>query len=244
MQQFRIRPDAFGALRKKVLMRSIPIMLIAASAGAIIPLINSKEKASDTSFLFFFIPIIIGVMGFSIWNALKKQQKLLESYLLTIDGNVITREQLNTEEITIYFHEVKEIVRGNQGSLAIKGFDKTEIIYVPIHIERYGELEALLGEIKPITAPSTSASLLQKLSPLLSLVGIALMLTVYMASNKIVVGIAGTLCIALLCYSIYEVRRSKNIDKRTKNRIWIVLIVMASILFSMGMKLIAPDGSF
>ncbi len=244
MQQFRIRPDAFVELRKKVLMRSIPIMLIAASAGAVIPLINSQEKASDASFLFIFIPIIIGVMGFSIWNSLKKQQKLLESYLLTIDGNVITREQLNTEEITIYFHEVKEIIRGNQGALAIKGFDKTEIIYVPTHIERYGELEALLSQIKPITAPSATASLLQKVSPFLSLVGIGLMLTVYLASNKILVTIAGTLFLGLLGYSFYEVRRNKNIDKKTKNRIWFALVVALSIIATMYMKLTMPDGSF
>jgi hypothetical protein len=241
MQQFKIRPDGFAEIRKKMLVRIIPILLIAVAVGTAMPLINSKEKEIDFGFLPFFIPVIIGVMGYSFWNAIKKQQKLYNSYVLTIEENVITREQLNTEEVTIYFHEVKEIIRHKAGGLAIKGFDATDIIYIPVQIERYNELEALLQQIKPITAPTASNALLQKLMPFLSLAGIGLMLTVYVASNKIIVGIAGTLCLVLLGWSIYQVRRSKSIDKKTKNRFWVVFIVMASILVTMVMKLMAPE---
>lgn len=243
MQQFRIRPNGFAEIRKKILIRVIPVMVLALAAGIISSQINAQEKAADVNILPFFIPFIVGVMGFTVWRSLKKQQKLLESYVLTIDENVITREQLNTEEITIYFHEVKEIIKNNVGGIAIKGFDKTDVILIPAQIEKHAELEALLSQVKPITAPNASVSLLNKLSPLLSLAGIGLMLTVYLASNKIIVGIAGTLGIALLGYSIYEVRRNKNIDKRTKNRVWVVLIVLASILTTMIIKLMAPAGS-
>lgn len=217
-------------------------MLIALVAGIAIPeMAAKKSSATEVSILPFIIPVTIVVMGYATWSGLRKQQKLLESYVLTIDGNVITREQFNTEEVTIYFHEVKEIIRNNKGSIAIRGFDATDIIYIPAYIERPAELEALLSEIKPITGLSNAASTLQKVSPFLSLVNVGLLVTVYMTSNKIVVGAAGALLLGLTMWSYYRVRKSKNIERRTKNRLWLVLLLCFFVLITVILKLMAPE---
>jgi hypothetical protein len=239
MQEFRIRPDGFAVIRKRTLLWGIPFTVISASAGILIA--RTAWDSQDTYSLLIPIAIVGAVIIFSLFRGLKKQKKLLESFRLTIEDNVITREQLNTEELTIYFHEIKEITKSKAGSLFIKGLDKTDIICVPPEIENKAVLESLLNEVKPITPRSVAASRKQKLMPLLSLAFTGLMVTVYLATNKILVGTAAVLVIAGIIWSIYTIRKSKNIDNKTKGRIWIYFILIAAILVSAGLKIFGPE---
>lgn len=240
-QQFRVRPDGFAEIRKRILIRAIPVLLIAITLGLVISQVNNQDKETDINILPFFIPAVVLIAGLSLRSGLNKQKKLLESYLLTIDDNVITRQQLSTPEITIYFHEVKEILKNQRGGIAIKGFDATDIIYIPAQIERYAELETLLNQVKPVTAPGAATSALAKiLSPIISLSGLVLLGIVYLVENKIAVGIAGTGCIILMSWSLIQIQRSKNVDTKTKKRRWILLIVIFAVLAIMFLKLAAP----
>jgi hypothetical protein len=78
---------------------------------------------------------------------------------------------------------------------------------------------------------------MQKFSTLFSLLTLGLMATVYLAKNKVAVGVSGTALLALLGYSFLEVRRSRNIDGKTKKGMWWLLLVIASILAVMYVKL-------
>jgi hypothetical protein len=229
MQEYKIGPAALSAITKKSMIRVIPIMVIAVAIGLLVPQLGNKGASFDSSFL-LIIPFFVLFLGFSLYRGLNKQKKLLASYRLTIEGNVITREQLNTEEITIYFHEIKEIIKTSPGTLTIKGFDKTDVIYVPVQIDNFDKLEAFLSELKPITLPDAAASRKQKLKPLLSLVVLGLMITVYVSFNKILVSAAALLFSAAVIWSIYEIRKSKNVDSRTKRGVWVYLLVLASVL--------------
>ena len=63
------------------------------------------------------------------------------------------------------------------------------------------------------------------------------MLCVYALNNKIIVGIAGVTLVVLMTWSFIKIRRSKNVDIKTKKSMWWILIVLASVIAVMFFKL-------
>ena len=231
MQEFRIRPDAYAKLRKKAwLFYGIVLLLTVGIAVTTISIKSDSSIMNDLPPLFISVGVAAALISFSIFRGMKKQKIFLQNYRLTIEENVITREMPNTEELTIYFHEIKEITRFKKGSLAIKGFDKTDIIYVPRQITNYEEFVTQLNAIKPIAPLQGAASIRRKLAPVLSLVFIALLITVYTATNKILVVIAGILVTAGLVWWIIEMRRNKNISNDVKKKWWIYVLFLLMVV--------------
>ncbi len=219
-----------------MLIRTLPIMLIAVTVGIVISSINAKDKAADVNVLPFLIPFIAVAVGFGLYRGVNRQKTLFDSYTLTITNNLITREQFNTPTISIYFNDIKEIAKHKDGSFTIKGKDATDLIGVPPQIDNYSQLETTLQNIQPITAKD-SVSFLQKYQSLTGLLTVGLMLCVYTVNNKIVVALTGTTLVALMIWSFIKIRSSKNIDSKTKRSVWWVLLVLASVIAVMISKL-------
>ncbi|WP_315819095.1 hypothetical protein [Paraflavitalea speifideaquila] len=177
------------------------------------------------------------MMAFSIYRSVNRQKKLFATYTLTINDNVITRQMHNTPEIAIYFHEVKQIIKSMEGGFTIMGADPADIIIVPVQVENYAELEALLNQVKPVIAPPASLSVIQKFKPLLSLAAAGSMVAVFASDNKIVVSVAGILGLCLLGWTFFYLSRSKNIDQKTRSSRWAFLLVMIAIIAIMVVKL-------
>ena len=211
-------------------------MLIAVTVGITISSINSKDKTAEVNVLPIIIPFIAVVVGFGLYRGVNRQKGLFESYQLTLTNNLITREQLNTPTISIYFNDIKEIVKNKNGSFIVKGKDPTDLIMIPAQIDNYSDLEKTLNEIKQI-ATQLDKSFLQKYSIALTMLTLGLMFCVYTLTNKIFVAVCGTILVGILSWSFYEVRKSKNIDAKTKRGMWWVLIVLASIIGVVIMKL-------
>jgi hypothetical protein len=236
MQQFKVRQDGFREIRKQLLIRAVPIMLVSATAGVVISSINSKNKESDINVLPFMIPFIVMAVGIGLYRGLKRQKNLFESFTLTLLNNLITREQLNTPTVSIYFNEIKEIRKNRNGTLTVRGKNPTDIIHIPTQIENYSELELLLNKIIPITVRKKEP-ILEKYPTLLSFLVLGLMFCVYTTTNRIVVAISGTLLTPLMVWGFYDTRRSKNIDSKTRRFSWWILLVLLSIIGVMVVKL-------
>lgn len=237
MQQFRIKPNGFAAVRKKMIRRVIPTMLIALIGGIVVTYFNTQGKMGDSNVLPFIIPFFIIVMAFSLFRSINRQKKLFESYTLTIEDNVITRQMVNTPEITIYFHEVKEIIKSMEGGFTIKGLEPSDIIIIPIQVENYAELEALLNQVKAVIAPPASLYILQKGRIFLSLASAGAMVAIFVSDNKIVVSIAGILGLCMIGWTFFYLSRSKNVDKKTRSSRWTFLLLMIAIIAIMIVKL-------
>jgi hypothetical protein len=236
MQTFKLERDGLG---KKILLRSLPSILVILIVVTVMDVINGDfiNLSRPVTYIpqLVFFPCLI---GFSLWWGIKKQKKLMESYELTISDKLICREQLNTPDISILVTEVVEIVKHPKGGFTIKGSRNNGTIIIPVHIEHYDELEAVLQQIHPI-ATKSNLVYLQKLRPLIGILGGGLMICVYTVNNKAVVGIAGSLATALMVWRLVRTQKDKNIDRNTKNRAWITLLVIASIVVSTILKLIA-----
>lgn len=226
---FKIKENGFNEIRKKSLLRTIPIALIALCGGLAISHFNINGQSSDVNVLPVLIPIMFGAMTFGLILGNKRQKKIFNSYELTIDNERIIRKQNLTPDIKIKFNEIKEIIKNKNGSLSIKGTNLNNTIGVPSQIENMIEIESRLSKVIEITAIDKQ-SLKQKFSWVLPLLSLGLMMIVYIAKNKILVGTAGILLTFVVIYSFVVTQKSKHVDKKTKIGMWLILIVLFSII--------------
>tara|TARA_B100000683_G_C12286530_1_gene472141 strand:+ start:55 stop:777 length:723 start_codon:yes stop_codon:yes gene_type:complete len=227
--KFKIKENGFDEVRKKMILRTIPIALIAACGGLAISHFNTNGQSSDVNVLPFVIPIIIGAMAFGLRKGIKRQKSIFDSYELTIDNERIIRRQNLTPDIEIQFSQIKEISKNKNGSLTIKGENLNNSIGVPSQIENMIELESILSKLFKITT-SDKQSFQQKYPWVLSILTIVLMMVVYIAKNRILVGFVGSSLTIGLIYSLVITQKSKHLDKKTKRGMWFTLIVLFSVI--------------
>jgi hypothetical protein len=243
MQQFKLQPELFSEIRKKILMRLIPIFVICITFFIVITLLDPKYKDSGFNPLTTTIPVMTLVMGGAFYMSIMRQKKMYESYRLQISESIISREQINTPTIGISPIEVSEIILNHDNSFTIRSNTNRNVIIVPAQIENYIEVKRLLGEIMPFTT-ITKKSFVQKYQLLISIAALAMMATVYISFNKILVGICGTALIAMLVYSFFTSIRNKNIDNRARISLWFVWLVVASVAATMYFKLAGDFPSY
>jgi hypothetical protein len=225
MQTFKINTEG---LTKRLLIRSIPSLLISIIIWFTVFHIQGGSAYVDAAFYFIPVVLIMGILGFSIWRGIKRQKALLESYELTISDQLICREQLNTPDISILVTEVVEIAKYPKGGFSIRGSRNNGTIIIPVQVENYAQLEATLQQIHPITIKRHS--FLKKFQFLLSLISLGLMVCVFLLTDKIIVGTAGCLLTALMIWSLVRIQKDKNIDRKTRNGMWAILLFLASII--------------
>ena len=228
MEQFEIRKDAFKEIRKALLIKAIPNLLLVALFGFAIAYFSNNKQHNDVKTLPFAMPLILGLLAIGLYRGIKRQETLFHSYRLILDNNSIIREQINTPTITISYLDIKEIIKNSNGSFTIKGKSSLNVIGVPSQIEDYEKLEKLISEIKPITE-KMHAPFLQKFRGLISILTLGSMAAVAISNDKRIVGVSGTVILAILGYSFFEIRRSKNIDFKTKKIFWWIILVAASV---------------
>lgn len=224
-KQFKLKEDGFNEIKKKLLLRTLPIMLVAVAVGVAIGHFYSKEDSQDFSTLPFMIPVAVFVVCFSVFRSIKRQKELLESYTLTIDDTSITREQKDTPAITLSKWDINYIRKNTNGSYTIQGNNSLQCIMVPAQLDNFSELEESLLQFAPPT--NKPVSFLQKYALLFSLLGIGLVAINFLSKDKVVVTASGAILIGLFSWSLYQGYNSPNIDQKTrKGLLWIVLVTL------------------
>lgn len=236
MEQFKIRQDGFKEIRKEMLIKAIPVSLLTVFGGLAISYFNTNVQQSDVNVFPFLIPMVLGTLIFGLYRGVNRQKEIFDSYILTLDGNSVTREQHNTPTITISKADLSEIIKNLNGSFTIKGNSSVNVIGIPAQIDNYEQLEKSLSAIGQISTKN-SVPFLQKYPELLSILTIGLMAAVFISKDKIIVGVSGAFLLVVFGYSFFEVQRSKNIDSKTKRGMWLLILVTASIIGIMYYKL-------
>ncbi len=236
MHQFKITQEGLTDIRKKGLMRSLPILGIIMMMMIWMFTDNSDGRAMDLNIVLIVIPVLLIFIAFSGYKAINRQMVLLKSYTLFISETSLKREQFNTPPIEIIYPEVTEITKAIGGGFIVKGKRTEDIILIPQQIEQPIELEQLLNNIKTVNVKVTK-SFLEKYALLSPIITIGLMITFYTVENKIVFGTSGILLVVLLLWGLYKIQVGKNYDRKTKRFSWVSLIVIASIITSLIYKI-------
>lgn len=226
MQVFKLSPEGLKALRRNAIYRSILILLTGGGIGAGSVISSPNGDISD---LLFIVPFMLLVVGVIVYIGIRKQKTLLESYQLTIDDNVITREQSNFPTISIHPFELKAIVKKANGSFIVNG--EKSMILIPKEIERYSEIETILSGIQPVSA---TLPFFQKYATLTGIISAVAFACVYLLDNKLIVGITGSVSLILIVWSVIEMRRTNTM---VKNMMWYSVIAVGSLISIMLYKL-------
>lgn len=236
---FSMKPDGFKEVQSEMVKRTIPIGILAVGGGLIIGVFNSNISGDfDWTILLIMVPISLLAMGYGMKRGIDRQRQIFESYVLNFNETTIERKAFNTPDIIMAQSDINAIIKNKDGSFFIKSATSTDIIGIIAQIERREELEKLLNGIHPVTT-DVPKSMIEKYQSLLPLVSIGLMMATFLSTNKWMVGIAGILLLIAMGYSFFEIQRSKNIDEKTRNARWWILIVLISVLGTMYWKIIA-----
>jgi hypothetical protein len=233
METFKHKKDSFKEIQKRSLKIILPVTLVALLTGTGISYYNNDSF--DT--LPFVLVISFIAVSFGMYRGLNRQRVLFNSYSLTIEDDYLIREQQNTPTVQITKQDIQEIIRYANGSYLIKGKNPSDQIIVSGMVDDKDKLTALLSEMGDIKDQAATSMLQRFVLPLI-VIGLILMATVYISTNKYLVLISGTAVVSGLVWSLYQVYTSRNVDRKTKRSIWWSLLVILSILGTMYAKLI------
>jgi hypothetical protein len=238
MNVFSVNPLRIKELRKPFIIKMIMVFGSVIFIAFVLPAVLSDQPFSigNGSSLIVFI-IFVLFFFFSIYNGLKKQEKMLSSYKLIITDDSFIREMLAMPNLVILKKDVTQIVKNTNGRFGIIGNSKINAIGIPSQIENQVELEYLLSEVKPITV-QTSTRFNNLIWPGM-LLGMALLFASFYSNSKIVE------VISILCFSVFSIyffiiaSKSNNIDKRTKRLRYVMLFPFILMIVSLIYRLLA-----
>ena len=228
MHEFRISEEGIKKIRKAALAKSIPMSLLAAGVGIAV----SSVSQAPVQELMAVVPVILvltcGSIGLGIYLGIKRQIGVLRSYRLTFDDEAITREQNNTPTIRMLRSELRSWGQSPGGGYVIAGHTPL-IILVPVQIENAPLLVELLRGISPMEA-SVGKKPNKAFSILLPLLVLACFAVVYVSTIKWMVLVCGTFCSVTLIWALVAAQKNVHLDRRSKRRMWIVLLPLISLI--------------
>lgn len=229
MYTFKTKPDGFRQIRRTMIFRDFPLILLTISLLILVLELGKPERPINWQVIGTIILILAMIIAFVLLQAMTKRRHMYEEFVLTIDENGITREQYYTDTLTIARQEVSKIYKKSNGSLVIKGAADSEAINIPPQMEESEKLEYELSGIKSFS----QAPFLEKYWLLPVLTVFILFAVFHLVTNKWLVGISGLILLGVYGYSVYSTYRTKNIAYIPKSSIFLALYLVFIIVRKM-----------
>jgi hypothetical protein len=228
MITYRLFPPAIDRLLRR---RFLVLAAVVVPLAVVIPLVMAVRSGGNWSVVAMSAPIIAIALGLGLFRAFRMARRQLESYRLTLDGEAMTRTQWGLPELTVYQDEVTDIVETPGQGLVIRTGDAQKVLVVPALLEGYGELRSLLANLREIRVlPPRTATWLTAIYVAVGLGAAAAMLTALLATDRLVVVLAGGFAVIVLAASLVQTQRNPTVDMRTKRISWMTLIPLLVLL--------------
>lgn len=237
MQHFTVKPNGFNEVRRKAVGMMAVILTVIILIAVLISYSDTESPDSVDTWPYVLTAVVV-IFVFSLWNTMRRQKKIFESFRLIVDDDALVREQLYTPAITIRKQDIREIIWLSTGQFVIDGGSKLNSIIIPSQIENGDELRQILSEIRPIRE-KTATAWTPYVILISALAGMVLVFIGLSAENVIISAICGMAVCVVFLYGFIIIQRSKNIDNRLKRMSYIFFLPFVSILFVTIMKLMA-----
>ena len=237
---YKTQLGRFNEIRTLMLWKSLPLGVLALAGGIGMSYFSSEnpQNPAEVSTLPLLVPLMVGCLGFGTYRGVTRQKQIYDSYALTITETQLTREQHNTPTVSIPVADVTSITKNRNGSFTIKGAAALDVIGVPKQMDHYEALEEELNAVHPL-AILAHEPWQQRLQLPLTLLVVGLMATVFLATNKLLVGVSGVTLSGFLGWSFVQIQRNPNIDHATKKLRYVLVLVVLSVLGATIGKLLA-----
>lgn len=229
MEQFRLDFDGINRAIKVRALTMTPTLFFAILLGLYISSVRS-EKAIDAfpsivaiccAFVVTILIAYFGSQGF---------RRSLDSYTLTFEGNLITRDQHNTPTITFTKADIREITRDKKGSYRIKAESWSSFMIIPAEVEHPDRLYKLLSNIVPVIDKPSHDSIFKKIGFMLAMVVVILTVILFKESKGRLVVL--TIEVIVAGGIIYSLIRNHQDKKAEKDSLWHKAFLLISIIIS------------
>ena len=237
MSQYKNTPAGFATVKKRILTRSIPLVLISAVVGLSITFFSEKNQPDLLTWLIIIL-FIAAIMTYAIIKSIKTQKEAYNSYSLIFGNDFLSRQQNNLKSITLFFNEITQITENKFGDLIVKGQKSDHLIVISAFIEDHDEIKSALQALQPISEQNTK-NIFQKYPLIAAVLPLGCMAAVYLSNNKIVVSVCGFIFIVFMLWSFFKLRSSTQIPDNVKRKAWIALLVVASVIAIIYYKVLA-----
>ncbi len=228
MREYKLSPIFFSQMRRRVLIISVPFMVMAAVVGLLIA--YRRDSSSSPIDLLITCVIVAIAIFFGFRKGLHKQQQMWSSYRLIADENSIKRTQDGLPDITINYSDIFKVTEAPGIGLTVQTSVPSRRISVPATLEDYSEFRLDLGKRHEIDKTARSRTrLMQLFSISYGLLTLAAVAITFLATNRYVVIVIGTLLFVAQLLGLVIIQRSTFTTKQVKMSSWLVLLVLAII---------------
>jgi lysylphosphatidylglycerol synthetase-like protein (DUF2156 family) len=230
MREYKLPAAYFAKVRTRVLVWTLLISSIAATAGIRIAmaLIGWLDNASHlpASVLSITVVFVVIALMVGLRIGLRRVQRSWESYRLILDENSIRRVQEGYPEITIQSSEISRITEAEGRGLIVHSVKPYTDIGIPRAVQEYAEIRADLEKKHAIERISGARG--KAMAALVIAIGLltpVALLIIFLATNKLI----GTLLFSWLLASVVIVQRSGSASKQAKRISWLVSVPLLAI---------------
>lgn len=210
MYQFEIRKDCIKEVRKAILKNGIFFSLFVMGG-----IFLASFKNPNIYVTVIAITIMLGAIISGYYKAVERQMILYDSYILTIDSQLIKREQYDTPDIIIKTSEISRIIKNRNGSYSIKGNSPGTTIEVPSLIEDHERLENVLSGTMQISKKTGI-----QFEDVVIVLALCSFIAVLISDDKLIVGVCAAIVVIVYCCSFFLNRQNQNIDSQSKVSWW------------------------
>ncbi len=234
MYTFKTKPDGFRQIRRTMIFRDFPLLLLGISSGILVVMFGKLERPINWYLPGTVFLILAVIIAFLFLQIITTRRHIYEDFLLTIDEDGITREQYDTDTLTVAKDEVSKIYKTSNGGLVIEGVPGSDAIIIPPQMEESDKLKRLLSDIKSFS----QAPFFEKYKFLTIFTAFSLFAAFHLVTSKWLVAISGLMLLGLYSYSLYSTYRHKNIPDIPKVRIFLALYLVFIIVRKMYSTLV------
>ncbi len=224
MKTYKLMPEGFTKAIKKTLPIRILIMFFALACGVFV---GTRDNNFDTNILFVFIPILLLVVIFTIYSAIKKEKSKWDSYELCISSDSVTLKQLYLPEIEIHKNNILCVEEFIDNGIIIKTDNKNKQINIPSSLIKYEEVKQQITcwtEIKKVERKNKNF-----VSLLVSILTIISFIIIFTSEVKILVVSVGIVFVIGLSWSMISILKNEKIVNK-RMAYMVILPIIAAIL--------------
>lgn len=236
MQQFRISIEGISALSKRSFYKSLSIVFFALVALFVMGPLNVDTGEIKVTPLLFAIPVLLGIMIYSLTRSNSRMRLMLSKYCIVLDDSSITRLQAQSPELRIPFADIRGIYKKEDGIIIVAGRTTSDMMVIMPELQGYEQVEATLLNIMPFS-PLPKETIFQRYPIHVALASLAVMIVFYMSHQPIVCWLTGVPLVAMAAWAIYKLWALSNTEHKARRSTWAFMAILLVITGSVVLKL-------
>ena len=227
MSVYRLSDSASDALTRRAGMSSVLVGGAAAVVGIVIAVRNTQPASMWP--LAMAIPLLCIAGFFGVRQALRRQRLAWQSFELSLTPEGLHRRMAGYPDVEIRRDEISAIEERPSG-LVVRSRPGGQALLIPKGLVGFDEVRQHLTAHHSIQKPGGDTNRL--VSQMLAVVAtVGVFAVVFLSTDPRVVVPLALIMLAGAAWTIWAVRRSPDIDERTKRTIWIVLMPALGAVF-------------